>query len=78
MILAEEKMRHRDRELQTDPSSEMYNQDQQEVINIKISKHQDQEEKSLRKLQYQGNRSGSFHATQISEQTWCQMKTGRS
>ena len=31
MILAEEKMRHRDRELQTDPSSETYNLDQQEV-----------------------------------------------
>ena len=31
MILAEEKMRHRDRELQTDPSSGTYNLDQQEV-----------------------------------------------
>ena len=31
MILAEAKMRHRDRELQTDPSSGMYNLDQQEV-----------------------------------------------
>ena len=31
MILAEEKMRHRDRELQTDPSSGIYNLDQQEV-----------------------------------------------
>ena len=31
MILAEEKMRHRDRELQTDPSSGMYNLDQEEV-----------------------------------------------
>ena len=31
MILAEEKMRHRDRELQTDPSSGTYNFDQQEV-----------------------------------------------
>ena len=31
MILAEEKMRHRDRELQTDPSSGSYNLDQQEV-----------------------------------------------
>ena len=31
MILAEEKMRHRDRELQTDPSSETHNLDQQEV-----------------------------------------------
>ena len=31
MILAEEKMRHRDRELQMDPSSGTYNLDQQEV-----------------------------------------------
>ena len=31
MILAEEKMRHRDRELQTGPSSGTYNLDQQEV-----------------------------------------------
>ena len=31
MILAEEKMRHRERELQTDPSSGTYNLDQQEV-----------------------------------------------
>ena len=31
MIMAEEKMRHRDRELQTDPSSGTYNLDQQEV-----------------------------------------------
>ena len=31
MILAEEKMRHRDRELQTDPSSGTYNLDQQKV-----------------------------------------------
>ena len=31
LILAEEKMRHHDRELQTDPSSGTYNLDQQEV-----------------------------------------------
>ena len=31
MILAEEKMRHRDKELQTDPSSGTYNSDEQEV-----------------------------------------------
>ena len=31
MKLAEEKMRHRDRELQTDPSSGTYNSDEQEV-----------------------------------------------
>ena len=34
MILAEEKMRHRDRELQTDPSSGTYNLDQQEVRGV--------------------------------------------
>ena len=62
MILAEEKVRHRDRELQTDPSSGLYNP----------------EENSLRKLQHQGNRSGSFHAIQMSGQTWCHRKTGRS
>ena len=31
MILADEKMRHRDRELQTDPSSGTYNSDEEEV-----------------------------------------------
>ena len=31
MILAEEKTRHRDRELKTDPSTGTYNLDQQEV-----------------------------------------------
>ena len=65
MILAKEKMRHRDRELQTDRSSGTYNLNQQEV-------------KNLRKMQYQGNRSGSYHATRMSEQTWCQKMTGRS
>ena len=34
MILAEEKMRHRDSELQTDPSSGTYNMDQQEVCGV--------------------------------------------
>ena len=66
MILAEEKMRYRDRELQTDPSSGTYNLDQQE------------EAKSLRKLQYRGNRSGNYLATRMSEQIWCQRTTGRS
>ena len=70
MILAEEKMRHRDRELQTDPSSGTYNSI---WINRRCA-----EVKNLRKLQYQGNRSGSYHATRISEQTWCQKMTGRS
>ena len=59
MILAEQKMRHRDRELQTDPSAGTYSLDQQEV-------------------QYQGNRSGSYRAIQMSEQTWCLMITGKS
>ena len=66
MILAEEKTRYRDRELQTDPSSGTYNLDQQE------------EAKSLRKLQYRGNRSGNYLATRMSEQIWCQRTTGRS
>ena len=34
MILAKEKMRHRDRELQTDPSSGKYNLDQQKVCGV--------------------------------------------
>ena len=59
MILAEEKMRHRDRELQTDPASEH---------TIWISKRS-AEVKSLKKLQYQENRSGSYRAIQTSEQT---------
>ena len=36
------------------------------------------EGKNLRKLQYEGNRSGSYRATQMSEQTWCQKTKGRS
>ena len=62
MILAEEKMRHRDRELQTDPSSGTYNSDEQEVQGVK----------NLRKLRYRVNYSGNYHATQMSEQIWCQ------
>ena len=65
MILEQEKMRHRDRELQTDPSTGTYNLDQQEVRGGE----------ELRKLQYRGNRSGSYRATQMSEQTWCQKMT---
>ena len=67
MILAEEKMRHRDRELQTDPSSGTYILDQQEVRG----------DEELEKLLYQGNRSGSYRTTQMSEKTWCQKMTGR-
>ena len=68
MIMAEEKVRHRDRELQIDPSSGTYNLDQQRCAHVKNS----------RKLQYQRNRSGSYRAIQVSERTWCQMMTGRS
>ena len=57
MILAEEMMRHRDRELQTDPSSGTYNSDEQEV----------QGGEELEKSQYRGNHSGNYRATQISE-----------
>ena len=64
MILAEKKMRHRDRELQTDPSSGKYNLDQQEVYGGE----------ELEKIAV----SGSYRAIQMSEQTWCQMMTGRS
>ena len=68
MIMAEEKMRHRDSELKIDPSSGTYNLDQQRCAHVKNS----------RKLQYQRNRSGSYRAIQVSERTWCQMMTGRS
>ena len=56
MILAEEKIRHRDRTLQTDPSSGTYNL----------------EVKNLKELQFRGNHSGNYPATQMSEQIWCQ------
>ena len=68
MILAEEKMRHRDRELQTDPSSGTYNLNQQEVRGMM----------NLRKLQYRGNRSGNYLANRMSEQIWCQMTIEKS
>ena len=58
MILAEEEMRHRDRELQKYPSSGTYNLDK--------------EVKNLRKLRYRGKHSGNYRATQMLEQTWCQ------
>ena len=60
MILAEEKMRHHDRELQTDPSSGTYNLDQQEMRG------------GEELLRYQGNRSGNYHATRMSGRIWCQ------
>ena len=70
MILTEEQMRQRDRELQTDPSSGTYNLDQQKKRCADV--------KNLRKLQYQRNCSGSYRAIQMSEQTWCLMMAGRS
>ena len=68
ILLAEEKMRHRDRELQTDPSSGTYN-----LISRRCA-----EVKNLKELHYQENRSGSYHVTRMSEQTWYQKMTGRS
>ena len=57
MILAEEKTRHHDRELQTDPSSGTYNLDVQEIRGGE---------------ELQGSHSGNYHATQTSERIWCQ------
>ena len=68
MILAEEKKRHRNRELQTELPQEH---------TIWISKRC-AEVKNLKKLQYQGNRSGSYRAVQMSEQTWFPTMIGRS
>ena len=64
MILAEEKMRHRDRELPQERTTW-------------ISRKRE-EVKKLRKLQCRGNHLGSYGATQMSEQIWCQKMTGRS
>ena len=64
MILAEdEKMRHCDRELQTDPSSGTYNLDQQEV----------RRGEELEEIAVSKKRSERYRSTQMSEQTWCQM-----
>ena len=62
MILAEEKMRHRDRELQTDPSSGTHNSDEQEV----------QGGEELEKIAVLRKPFREHHATQMSEQIWCQ------
>ena len=67
MILAEEKMRHRDRELQTDPSSGTYNLDQQEVCGGKDFEKIAESRKPFREL-----------STQMSDQTWYQKMIGRS
>ena len=66
--LAEEKMRHRDRELQTDPSSGTFNLDQQEVRGGE----------ELEKYAVSRNRSGNYHATRMSEQIWCQKTIEKS
>ena len=62
MILAEEKIRHRDRELQTDPSSGTYNLDVQEIRGGE----------ELERIAVYGNHSENYHATQMSERIWCQ------
>ena len=66
--IGRKKMRHRDRELQTDHSSGTYNLDQQEVCGGE----------ELEKIAVSGNRSRSYRAIQMSEQIWCLMMTGRS
>ena len=68
MILAEEKMRHRDRELQTDPSSGTYNSTNKKYKEVK----------NLRELRYRGNHSGNYRANQMSEQIWCRKVIRRS
>ena len=68
MILAEEKMRHRDRELQTDPSSGTYNLDQQEVRGGEELEKIAVSRKPFRELSCKSNVN----------QIWCQKMTGRS
>ena len=69
MILAEEKMGHRDREIQTDPSSGTYNLDQQEVRGGE----------ELEKIAVSRKPFGELSCKcQMSEQIWCQNMTGRS
>ena len=62
MILAEEKIRHHDRELQTDPSSGTYNLDIQDIRGGE----------ELEKIAVSRKPSGNYHATQTSERIWCQ------
>ena len=68
MILAEEKMRHRDRELQTDPSSGTYNLDQQEVRGGE----------ELEKIAVSRKLFSELSCNSNAEQTWCQKLTERS
>ena len=56
MILAEEKIRHHDRELQTDPSSGTFNLDVQEKYEVV---------KNLKGLQFRGSHSGNYHAVHM-------------
>ena len=58
MILAEEKIRHHDRNVHQERTIWTYNR--YEVV------------KNLRKLRFQGSHSGNYHATQTSERIWCQ------
>ena len=55
MILAEEKIRHHDMELQTDPSSGTFNLDVQEIQVVE----------NLKGLQFRGSHSRSYHAIQM-------------
>ena len=68
MILAEEKMRHRDRELQTDPSSGTYNLDQQELRGGEELEKIAVSRKPFRELSCNSN----------VRTNWCQKMTGRS
>ena len=63
MILAEEKTRHHDRELQTDPSSGTYNLEIQEIRGGEELERIAVSRKPYRRI---------YHATQRSEQIWCQ------
>ena len=66
MILAEEKMRHRD--TATIPPQKRTTWTNKRYMEVK----------NLRKLQYRGNHSGNYRATQMLEQIWCRKKIERS
>ena len=65
MILAEEKIRQRDSSYKQirpqEPSTWTY--------------RKYEEVKNLKELQFRGNHSGNYHATQMSEKIWCQKMT---
>ena len=67
-ILAEEKTRNQDSELQTDSSAGTYNLEQQDANGGE----------ELEKIAVSRNHSGSYRATQTSGQTWNRMMTGKS